>query len=323
MRPALALIGSLVVGVGAGGCPTQKASEPAAKPCCEQPKAEPGVTPFVVTGDDVTGPSDGQKVTLRVGLSQPAKRDQIYPVLHTLYRHVMKRGAFEPIHFEGKVYASEAQAKQGGDQGVVARIWKEQSDIAPKCENKVTYDFTEQAERTFAATVGRGEEESESDTCRLSEKKKVVRADDKFTHKPSLKVDPARQAVEVNYPYLELGKDEYIKELKFNSAMRDWIEHVNTFFRRIDGLKELTFVGIHNDQPVVRITTTRAQFDAGLSNLQEEIASHAAITFASLGMKKKTDKGAEKEQTAFHAKTYKAALANLPQNQVSISKKLK
>src|SRR5262245_26766741 len=73
-------------------CSTEKAPPP--KTCCDQPKIPPGVTPFVVVGEDVSGPSDGEKVIMKVGLSQAAKREQIYPVLHTLYRHVMKRGAF-------------------------------------------------------------------------------------------------------------------------------------------------------------------------------------------------------------------------------------
>jgi hypothetical protein len=305
----------------ASSCSTEKAPPP--KACCEQPKIPPGVTPFVVVGDEVTGPSDGERVIMKVGLTSPIKRDQVYPVLHTLYRHVMKRGPFEPIHFVATVYVSESAARSGGDQGVAAQVLREQSDRGPKCDNKVPYDFTEQVTRAFAAATGRIDEEDSNDTCHLTEKKVVARADEKFTHKPIYKIDPTRQAVEVTYPYLEMGKDEYIPTLKFNSAMRDWIAYTTGLFRKVEGLKEVSFVGIHNDQPVVKISVTREQFMSSLASLQEEVAAHAAITFASLGMHKKDDKGAEKEQNAFQSKTYKSALATLPKNQVFVSPKLK
>ena len=171
--------------------------------------------------------------------------------------------------------------------------------------------------------MGRPVDEDSSDTCHLSEKKLAARVDDKFTHKPSYKVDPARSAVEVTFPYLEMGKDEYVEDLKYTSALRDWIEHVMSFFGKVEGLKEMTFIGVQKDQPVVKITVTRQQFDGQLASLQEEIAAHSAVTFASLGLHKKDDKGAAKEQSTFQSKTYKTALASLPKNQVFVSPKLK
>lgn len=302
-------------------CSTEKSEAP--RPCCDQPKIPAGVTPFVVVGDEVSGPSDGQKVIMRVGVSQPIKRDQVFPVLHTLYRHAMTRNTFEPIQFVANVYGSESAAKTGGDGGLIGRIVREQSDRGPKCENKIPYDFSEQVARAFAASTGRAEEEDLNDTCRLGEKKVVARVDDKFTHKPASKVDPARSAVEITYPYLEMGKDEYVKDLRFNSAMRDWIEHAQSFFNKVEGLKELTFIGVKDDQPVVKITVTREQFNSQLASLQEEIAAHSAVTFASLGMRTTDDKGAAKEQNTFQSKTYKTALAALPKNQVFVSPKLK
>jgi hypothetical protein len=313
--------GVVLLVLTAAACSTEKAAPP--KACCDQPKIPAGVTPFVVTADEISGPSDGQKVIMRVGVSQPIKREQVFPILHTLYRYAMTRTAFEPIQFVADVYASETAARAGGDSGVVGRIVREQSDRAPKCENKVPFDFGEQAARAFAATRGGVDEEDSNDTCHINEKKVVARVDEKFAHKPTFKADPARSAVEVTFPYLEMGKDEYQKDLKFNSAMRDWIDHAQVFFSRVEGLKEFTFAGVQNDQPVLKITVTRPQFQTSLSSLQEEIAAHSAVTFASLGMHKTDDKGASKEQGAFQSKTYKSALATLPKNQVFVSPKLK
>jgi hypothetical protein len=314
---------ALALSLGAAACSTDRTP---AKACCDQPKIPPDVTPFVVVGDDVSGPSDSQKVIMEVGLSRPAKRDQLYPVLQTLYVHAMKRSPFEPIHFAATVYSSEAAARAGGDQGngtMLGKILREQSDIAPKCENFIKYDFAEQVDRAFAASIGRGQDEDPRDTCHLGEKKVVARADDKFTHKPTYKLDGARHAMELTYPYLEMGKDEYQDKLKLASAMRDWIEQLNVFFGKVDELAELTFIGVSNDEPVVKITVTRQQFQSSLAGVQDEVASHANVTFASLGLHRKDDKGAAKEQDTFQSQTYKAALAKLPKNQVFVSPKLK
>ena len=304
-------------------CQADKA--PAPKPCCEQPSSDmlAGVTPFVVTADDTSGPSDGQKAAIRAALKQPARRDEVYPVLHALYRHAMKRGPFEPIQFVAEVYPSESAARAGGDAAFVARIVRNQGAIGPTCDNRVPYDFSEQAQRAFASLTGRAEAADPDDTCRLGDKKKVVRHDDAFTHKPALEVDPAARTVTITLPFLASGKDEYAAQLRLSSALREWIDAVATMFRKVDRLQQVSFVGLHKDAKALEILVTREQFDANLSSLQEEIAAHASVTFQNLGMKQMTDKEAEKDQAAFHTKTYKAALATLPKGQVSVSSKLK
>ncbi len=180
------------------------------------------------------------------------KREAVYPVLHTLYRHAMKRGPFEPIHFIADVYPAEAAAAAGSDSQVIARISREQSQIAPRCDNRVPYDFGEQVDRAFAASLARAPEENLDDTCRLDPPKALARFDDTFTHKPAYKIDASRQAVEVTFPYLEMGKDEYVETLKLTSALTYWIEFVTSLFRRVPDLKEVGYVGLHGDEPVVQ-----------------------------------------------------------------------
>ena len=166
-------LGPVAWGGGGPGC-NEPGGPPPKPPCCEQPEIPPGVAPFTVVAEEVTGPSDGQKVLMRVALRKPIKRDEIYPVLHTLYRHAMTRGAFEPIHFVADLYP--ARGGQGRRRGhMAARIPREQSQMAPRCENQVAYDFGEQVDRAFAASLGRGRGEDVDDTCRL-DKPKVKRA---------------------------------------------------------------------------------------------------------------------------------------------------
>lgn len=312
-----ATAGLLAVGAG---CPSEDKTPPP-KACCDQPKIPAGVAAFKIIADDVTGPSDGQTVKIRAALAKPVPRDQIYPVLHTIYRFAMTRGPFEPITFNAALYTSDADAQVAGKP--IAEIARAQSEIAPKCENAVPYSFEETVARAFEASRGRADEESVDDTCRMMEKKKVARVDDGFKHQPTFTVDPAKRAVAITYPYLESGKDAYAADLKFNTAMTYWIEFVTSMFRKAPDLQEVSFTGVHDDAPVVRIVTSRADFNGQLTNLQEEIAAHSGVTFASLGMHKTDDKGALKEQETFKAKTYKAALAQLPKSQVTVSPKLK
>jgi hypothetical protein len=268
-------------------------------------------------------PSDGQKVMMRLGMLQPVKRDQMYKPMQVLYANVMKRTAFEPIHFEGWFYASESDAKAGSESNVIAKIVREQSDRAPKCENNVKYDFAEQVDRAFIHST-RGEQELQedlNDTCHIGEKKKQPRYDEKFTHKTTYKLDAGNQAVEITYPFLDMGKDEYVADLKINSVMGQWAEYMTSMFSQAEQLKSLTFVGLYKDEPVVKISISRQQYDDALSRLQETIASHAAITFQTIGMGAKTSEAAEKEQEQFKSKTYKDALGKLPKEQVTISPK--
>ena len=310
---------AVVFCLSVSACDTEKPAP--VKICCDQPRIPPGVPPFSVVVDDVTGPTDGQEVKLRVAFKQKTKRDDVYAALQFLYRYAMTRNTFEPVSFTGEFYASEGAAKTGGNPA--AKVWRDRADKGPKCENAVPLEFAEQVQRAFDSSLGRAEAEDLADTCHLNEKKKVARFDDAFKHKPALTVDTATQSAEVTYPYLADGKDEPAKDLSFNAAMTYWAEFTTAIFSKAGELKQLTYTGVLGDQPVLKITVTRQEFDQHLSRVQETIASYAAITFAKLGLHKTDDKGAKKDQEQQKTKTYKAALSYLPKEHVSVSPKLK
>jgi hypothetical protein len=303
----------------ATACNQEKAAGP--KVCCDQPRVPPGVPAFTVVVDDSTGPSDGQDVKMRVAFKQKTKHDDVYPALQFLYRYAMTRNAFEPLNFTGEFYATEGGAQTGGNP--LAKVWRDRDSKGPKCENAVLYDFPEEVQRAFDHSLNRAEPEDLNDSCHLNEKKKVARVDEGFKHKPSFTVDPATFSATVTYPYLETGKDEYVKELSFNDAMTYWAEFMTAMFGKSAALKRLTYIGVLDDQPVLKITTSREQFDKNLSRTQETIASYSAITFAKLGMHKTDDKGAKKDQEQQRTKIYTAALDFLPKDAVFVSPKLK
>jgi hypothetical protein len=300
-------------------CNQEKAAAP--KECCDQPRVPPGVPGFTVVVDDQTGPSDGEDVKMRVAFKQKTKHDDVYPAMQFLYRYAMTRKSFEPANFTGEFFGTEGGAKTGGNP--VAKVWRDHDSKAPKCENLVPYEFPEEVQRAFDHSLNRAEAEDLADTCHLAEKKKVARFDEAFKHKPSFTVDPTTFSTTVSYPYLETGKDEYVKELSFNDAMTYWAEFMTAMFSKSAALKQLNYVGVWDDQPVLKISVTREEFDKSLSRTQETIASYSAIIFAKLGLHKTDDKGAKKEQEQQRTKTYKAALALLPKDAVFVSPKLK
>ena len=316
----LAAATAIVCGGAACG---KKESEPALPACCAQPDIPAGVTPFRVVRDDVTGRSDEQRVLLRAGLTQPIKRDGVYPVLHHLYRYATNRSALTPIQIEVDLYPDVASADAGGDAKMIARIMRAPSELGPRCDNRVPYDFAEQVERAFKARPGEGGDEKIDDTCRLAPAKQAARFDANFAHKPAYTLDAAKRSVEVTDPYLEMGKDEWAKGLSFSAAMMAWSEVTARFFENVPDLREVTYIGVLGDAPVVKITLSRQQFDASNRGLRETIAAHRGITFQSVGLRRMNDQQAAKEEQAFRTKTYRDALANLPKTQVTISPKLK
>ena len=302
--------GAIAALLSLSSCQTEKSAAPTT--CCDQPKIPPGVPAFTVVRDEVTGPTDGQDVKLHVALKQKTKRDDVYPALQFLYRYAMTRNTFEPITFLGEFYNTEGDAQTGANP--VAKIWREHGDKGPKCENAVPLEFPEEVRRAFEHSLNRGEAEDLDDTCHLDEKKKVARVDDNFKHKPTMKVDEPHKSVEVTYPYLETGKDEYV-QVAVVQRRHDLLGRVpDGDVRKSAELKQVTYIGVLDDQPVLKITVTRQEFDQHLSNVQETIASYAAITFAKLGLHKTDDKGAKKDQEQQKTKTYKAALSFLPKD---------
>jgi len=318
-RPSVPRVAGLALALTLAACGKAPSEAPAT--CCDQLKFPAGIPAFTVVTDDSTGPSDGQDVRIRVALRQKTSRDDIYKSLQFLYRYAMTRRTFSPTTFTGLFFTTEGEASAGANP--VAKIWRDRSDQGPKCENGVALDFGEQVDKAFAYSLNRAEPEDLTDTCHLAEKKVRPRFDEKFAHKPTFKIDAARHSAEVTYPYLDTGKDEYTKSLSFNAAMTYWAEFTNTMFSKAPQLSEMTYVGVLDDQPVLKITVTRPEFDSKLSTVQETIASYAAITFAKLGLHKTDDKGALKDQEQQKTKTYKAALSFLPRNRVYVSPKLR
>ena len=307
-----------VMALSTAGCPESKAP---VKACCEQPQIPANVPQFKVVADDIAGPGDGQSVKIKTVLQKPAERQEVYTVLHTLYAWSLTRAPFEPVDFRAEVYDSEAAVMAG--KPPLAYIERPKGKLGPECENSIPWTFQQSVERAFESSLNRGPVENTLDTCRLEKAKTVERVDKDFSHQPKLSMDVAARSAEVEYPFLAKGKDEFDPTLSFNKAMTYWIEFTTSMFRRAPDLKLFKFVGTHKNTPVASISVDRNTFETSLASLQEEIASHSAVTFQKLGMNATSDKAAEKEQDDFRSKTFHQGLKLLPAGQVSLSKNLK
>ena len=173
-------------------------------------------------------------------------------------------------------------------------------------------------------SLNRAEPENLEDTCHLNEKKKIVRVDDKFTHKPTMKIDDAKKAVEVTFPYLETGKDEYVATLGFNSAMTYWAEFTTTMFGKAPELQagdvhrraeRSAGPEDHDDARAVR----REAFD-GAGDDRVVLGDHVRQARAAQDRRQGRARRIRKQHKT---KTYKAALSFLPKEQVMVSPKLK
>jgi hypothetical protein len=309
---------AVVFAVFGTACPESK---PQVKACCDQPQIPQNVSPFKIVADDIQGKSDGQIVKIKAVLYKPAERQDIYPVLHTLYGWSLTRAPFEPIDFRAEVYASQVAADAGKEP--LAYIERPRGKLGPECENSVPWTFKQSLERAFEASLNRAPVENTLDTCRIDKPKVVDRVDKDFSHQPKLEMDIDAHSAQVEYPFLAKGKDEFDASVSFNKVMTYWIEFTTSMFRRAPDLKTFKFVGVHKDAPVASIVVDRATFENSLASLQEEVASHSADTFQKLGMNATSDKAAEKEQDEFRSKTFHDGLKLLPAGQVSISKLLK
>jgi hypothetical protein len=151
----------------------------------------------------------------------------------------------------------------------------------------------------------------------------VARFDEGFTHKQTYQLDNNQRTLEVTYPFLEMGKDEWQKGLTFSAAMMAWTEVAARLFENVPDLRQMTFIGMHDDAQIMKIVMDRQQYDGINRGLRETIAAHRGITFQQVGMRRMNDQQAAKEEQTFRTKTYRDALTKLPKAQVSISPKLK
>ena len=92
------------------------------KPCCAQPDIPPGVAKFTVVADDITGPSDGQKVVVGLAMLQATKRDQMYSPVKDSVRLRHEAHGLRAVHFEGwllrlRVRCQGRRRSQGHRQG--------------------------------------------------------------------------------------------------------------------------------------------------------------------------------------------------------------
>jgi hypothetical protein len=262
-------------------------------------KVPEGLPSFKVVKDEVS--PDKERVLANLALTGPAEREQLDALLKDLYRQAMTRIGSEPSTVEIYIYANEDRARAAAPDTWAAECVKHQSDKGPKFENKVPLSFP----KAVAAAIN----------------------GDTFVGKlrPKVEVDEAKHHVTLTMPYVEQGKDQWVSELSYNTALVTFVDYTQRLYQNVTEMDGLTFIGVWKDEPVVRINlASKENYNTlDLYALGERIGGKQGKAFAEAQLTKKSDAQIDKEKKAAERKEYQSALNKLPKGSVSIASSLK
>ncbi|MFH1130871.1 MAG: hypothetical protein V1754_06010, partial [Pseudomonadota bacterium] len=99
--------------------------------------------------------------------------------------------------------------------------------------------------------------------------------------------------------------------------------YTRTLFDKIPELQKITFVGKHNDKIVMNIWLTREQYNSlDLRQVEESVNAFSGTKIPDLMSGNISAKTLEKKAEEMRRKTYRAAFARLPKEQVQLDKTL-
>jgi hypothetical protein len=282
MRRALA--GSLVLFVI--GC--SNSSEPTPQPTgpvAETVSAKDSPMAYKVLADTVN--QQANTVDYHIIIAAGTKHDDVEGLLKYLYRHLMTRTETQPAGLAAFVYNDEAQYKTP-PRSPVASVVQKSGDIGPTFENKVPLEFWQQIDQALP----------HSDKGWKLEKK-IDRDDKSF-------------GLTLTQPFTETGEDKWAEKLSFNQAMTEFTDETKELFEKVPELRTLNFVGTWKDQPVVKISLDRAQYQSlKLADLEESIGQLHGRAFLELSTGHGTDASVAKANAQRMAAVYKKMLGQL------------
>jgi hypothetical protein len=179
-------------------------------------------------------------------LLAPPKHDQLEDLLRYLYRHLMTRQSTPPAALSVSVYSDEAQYKTP-PRSPIGSVTKRSGDVGPTFENKIPLEFSQQIEEAMPPKKPRG---------------KLA---------PKVARDEAQKSVTVTYSYVE-DNDHWADKLSFNQAMVVFTDVARQLFDKVPELRSLEYLGRWKDADVVKISLTRAQYQAAnLADIEDQI----------------------------------------------------
>lgn len=257
-----------------------------------------------VVSDVSLNPEGGGDVTVITEVEPEVDRDELDKLMASFLRQVKERRGFRvagpPKRIDLRFYVSEAKAKAGGEDWLAQVLAS--SGAEPTMTNRQKPPL-------------------------LKWTKKVLGPQPEFsgTIKPQILADPITYSVELTIPYVnDDGSGTYVEKLTYVKAITEWVSYTRALFEKIPELKKFSFVGKHNDQPVMKIWLTRQQYqELDLQQVEESLGAFQGQFIEPIMSKLISEKAVEKKVVAQRQKVYRETLGRLPAEQVQLAKELK
>jgi hypothetical protein len=278
-----ALVGSLILALG---CSTSSEPPPQpAGPVAETASAKDSPMAYKVLADEVN--KNANTVDYHLIIAPTAKHDDVDGLLKYLYRHLMTRTETQPAGLAAYVYTDESQYKTP-PRSPIASVIQKPGDVGPTFENKVPLEFWQQVDQALPHS---------DKAWKLA--KKIERNDQ-------------NQTLTLTQPYTEPGEDKWSEKLSFNQAMTEFTDETKELFEKVPELRAMNFIGTWKDQPVVKISLDRAQYQSlKLADLEESIGQLHGRAFLELSTGHGTDASVAKANAQRMAAVYKKMLGQL------------
>jgi hypothetical protein len=279
-----AFFGLFIMAVGCSG-PSEPAAQQPTGPVAETQSAKDSPLPYKVLAD-VVDPK-GNTVEQHILIATDTKHDPVDGLLKYVYRHLMTRTETQPAGLAAFVYTDESQYKTP-PRSPIASVVQKPGDIGPAFENKVPLEFWQQVDQALNHTDKGWKLE-----------KKIERDDKNMT-------------LTLTQPFTETGADKWADKLSFNQAMTEFTDETKDVFEKVPELRAFNFVGTWKDQPVVKISLDRAQYQSlKLADIEETIGQLHGRAFLELSTGHGTDASVAKANAQRMAAVYKKMLGQL------------
>lgn len=262
-----------------------------------------GVKVKIVSDLSFNRPTGGES-TVRASVAPDIDRDELDRVIKAFYRKVDGRRGFKggtPVSkIDIRIYDSEAKAKAGGEDYLAAAL-RDSKTAEPKFENKQKLPLVKWTKKALG---------------------RMPQFAGKL--KPRILADPDKLSVEITWPFVEMdGSGAWATKVSFARATTNMAGTVLALFRKIEQLKHLSYEGIHNDKPLIKVKLTREQAAAlELRAVQEGLGKFQGDMMSKFISKEINEKKMAKLLTKQRRKVYKEVFKKMPEGAFFIDKSL-
>jgi hypothetical protein len=263
-----------------------------------------GVGKVKIVHDESLNLPEGE-IHVKAVVEPEVDRDELDRLMNSFYRQVKDRRGFlgdgKPHKIDLRFYTSEPAAVAGGEDWL-SHVTGSATAKEPEIVNKQKAPLLKWAR----AALGKMPEYSGA-------------------LQPQMLADPTTMSIELSIPFVsDDGSGKYVDQLTYVKAITEWVSYTRTLFEKLLDLRKLTFIGKHQDKPVMKIWLTRDQYTAlDLQQVEESLGAFQGQFLELIMSKAISEKAVEAKVRAQRHKVYRETLARLPAEQVELDKSLR